>query len=461
MGRISQSFSTRSFLFPEIELLIRRKQNAVLHSPLDSTWTTHECRKPILVVTISTELFLSSPLFLSFECRMTNRPDFDQTLLSSLQSGDEQSSDDEIKTLDSSAVDNADADIDTTLASARCSSADVQTVYRELILIRTHLSEENTRLKKKADLLNQWEQRMRQTIEHGWQAHKEKFDAELNACKEKLNAATKDLKRTNETLVMFREQNSEMKRNVSDLREANDKLVEKNKQAEKRTENLVRLNQISEQKIKELEKTIEMNQKKNVLPPSVQDCSKSLDTASPCQRISVGDPCYEHSSLTPSRKCTVSLTRSSNARSADLIVVPTTPKTPTIASTDSLNFLFNWLSDITHSSLSEWPSSSPLASDTLERYSKLLTILADQASFCLHQTQSGLTLSFLRLVYLSLITIECPTTSGQTRHLHSCSYRRLCEQILRCDKNQVNSSEGFIAFDGFFILVQGTFAPVR
>ena len=392
---------------------------------------------------------------------MTNRPNLDQTLLSSLLSGDEQSSDDEIKTLDSSAVDNADADIDTTLASTRCSSADIQTVYRELILIRTRLSEENARLKKKADLLDQWEQRMRQTIEHGWQAHKEKCDAELNSCKEKLNAATKDLKRTNETLVMFREQNSELKRHATDFREANDKLMEKNKQAEKRTENLVRLNQISEQKIKELEKTIEMNQKKNASPPSVQECAKSVDTASSCQRSPAGDPCYEHSSLTSSRKCIESVSRSSNTRSVHLVVVTTVPKTPTIASTDSLNFLFNWLSDITHSSLSEWPSSSPLSSDTLERYSKLLTILADQASFCLHQSQSSLTLSFLRLVYLSLITIECPATSGQTRHLHSCSYRRLCEQILRCDKNQVNSTDWFIAFDEHFILVQGTSALAR
>ena len=44
---------------------------------------------------------------------------------------------------------------------------------------------------------------MRETIEHGWQAHKEKFDTELHSYKEKLNIATKDLKRTNENLQVF------------------------------------------------------------------------------------------------------------------------------------------------------------------------------------------------------------------------------------------------------------------
>jgi hypothetical protein len=113
-------------------------------------------------------------------------------------------------------------------------------------------------------------------------------------------------------------------------------------------------------------------------------------------------------------------------------------KTPSIASADSLIFLFNWLSDIAQTSLSEWPCSPSLTSDTLERYSKLLSILADQSSFCLNKSQSNLTLSYLKLVYFSLIIIECPTTSGQTRHLYSCSYRRLCEQILKCEKNQVS-----------------------
>ncbi|CAF1510350.1 unnamed protein product, partial [Adineta steineri] len=191
-----------------------------------------------------------------------NRVDLNQTILSSLNSGDEQSSDDEIKTLNSTAAtDNADADIDTTLASIRYSPANIQTVYNELLLIRQRLSQENERLKIKSDLLNQWEQRMRETIEHGWQAHKDKFDSELNIYKEKLNNVTKDFKRTNDSLQLLREQNSELKRNYNDLRETNDKLVEKTKQTEKRAENLIRLNQISEQKIKELEKTIEINKK--------------------------------------------------------------------------------------------------------------------------------------------------------------------------------------------------------
>jgi hypothetical protein len=89
--------------------------------------------------------------------------------------------------------------------------------------------------------------------------------------------------------------------------------------------------------------------------------------------------------------------------------------------------------------LLEWPCSPSLSSDTLERYSKLLTILVDQSTFCLNKGHTNLTLAYLKLVYYSLITIECPTTSGQTRHLHSCSYRRLCEQILKCEKNQVSS----------------------
>lgn len=120
-------------------------------------------------------------------------------------------------------------------------------------------------------------------------------------------------------------------------------------------------------------------------------------------------------------------------------IVTTTSKTPSIASADSLIFLFNWLSDISQTSINEWPSPSPLTSDTIERYSKLLTILADQSAFCLNKNHSNLILSYLKLVYFSLITIECPTTSGQTRHLYSCSYRRLCEQILKCEKNQVCS----------------------
>ncbi|CAF0890680.1 unnamed protein product [Adineta ricciae] len=327
-----------------------------------------------------------------------NYVDLNQTVLSSLHSGDEQSSDDEIKTLNSSSADHADADIDTTLASIRYSPANVQAVFGELQSIRQKLSEENERLKKKSDLLDQWEQRMRETIEHGWQAHKEKFDTEVNSYKEKLNVATKDLKRTNENLQVLREQNGELKRNLNDLRETNEKLVEKSKQAEKRAENLLRLNQIAEQKIKELEKAIESHKKPLSTPND--ECTKSL---------SIPDQSVEHSP---------------------------THKTPTIASTDSLIFLFNWLSDISQTSLSEWPMSSSIPSDSLERYSKLLTILADQSNFCLNKNHSNLILSYLKLVYYSLITIECPTTGGQTRHLHSCSYRRLCEQILKCEKNQ-------------------------
>jgi len=221
---------------------------------------------------------------------MTNCTELNQTILSSLQSGDEQSSDDEIKTLHSSSTDNADADIDTTLASVRYSSTNVQAVYNELLLIRQRLSHENERLKKKSDLLNQWEERMRQTIEHGWQAHKEKFDSELNTYKEKVNVMTKDLKRTNETLQLLREQNGELKRNLNESRETNEKLVEKNKQAEKRMENLVRLNQNFEQKIKELEKKL------------TEECTKLTENINTCRNTPLGDHGTEHHSSTASRK---------------------------------------------------------------------------------------------------------------------------------------------------------------
>jgi chromosome segregation ATPase len=208
---------------------------------------------------------------------MTNCIDLNQTVLSSLQSGDEQSSDDEIKTLNSSTSYHADADIDTTLASIRYSSTNIQAVYDELSLIRQRLSEENERLKKKSHLLNQWEDRMRQTIEHGWQAHKDKFDTELNTYKDKLNQMTKDFKRTNEALQLLREQNTELKRNANDLKETNEKLVEKNKQTEKRMENLVRLNQISEQKIKELEKSFELNKKTIPIINQNEESNTSID----------------------------------------------------------------------------------------------------------------------------------------------------------------------------------------
>jgi chromosome segregation ATPase len=232
---------------------------------------------------------------------MTNCVDLNQTVLSSLHSADEQSSDDEIKTLNSSATENADADIDTTLASIRYSSTNVQAVYSELLLIRQRLAEENERLKKKAALLDQWEQRMRETIEHGWQAHKEKFDTELNTYKEKLTLVTKDLKRTNDSLQVLREQNGELKRNVTDLRETNEKLVEKSKQAEKRAENLLRLNQISEQKIKELERTIELNKK---LSTQLNDeCTKSMENIHSSRTTSVAEQSSEHHSSTTSRKC--------------------------------------------------------------------------------------------------------------------------------------------------------------
>ena len=232
---------------------------------------------------------------------MTNCIDLNQTMLSSLQSGDEQSSDDEIKTLNSSSTENADADIDTTLASIHYSSTNIQAVYNELFLIRQRLSQENERLKKKSTLLNQWEQRMRETIQQGWQAHKDKFDTELNTYKEKLNLMTKDSKRINETLQLLREQNNELKHNVNDLRETNEKLVEKNKQAEKRTENLLRLNQISEQKIKELEKTIELNKKVTIINQT-EESTKLIENDNSCRNSSVGDHCYEHQSSTTSRK---------------------------------------------------------------------------------------------------------------------------------------------------------------
>lgn len=143
-----------------------------------------------------------------------------------------------------------------------------------------------------------------------------------------------------------------------------------------------------------------------------------------------------------------------------MATVTSSAKPPSIASTDSLIFLFNWLSETAQTVLAEWPSTPSLTSDTLERYSKLLSILADQSSYCFNRNHSGLTLSYLKLVYFSLITIECPTTSGQTRHLYSCSYRRLCEQILKCDKNQVGVAfERPRCLDG--VSVKGTSSSVR
>lgn len=195
------------------------------------------------------------------EEEMTTHTELNLSMLSSIQSGDEQSSDDEGKTVNttleetsSSATDDADADIDTTLASPRYSrtidNPHIQTVYNELALIRSRLSQEHERLKKKAQALNQWEERMRETIERGWQAHKEKFDCELNNSREKLTTITRDFKRTNDALQVLREQNGELKRTTIELRETNEKLIEKVKQTEKRAENLVRLNAIAEQKSK-------------------------------------------------------------------------------------------------------------------------------------------------------------------------------------------------------------------
>lgn len=234
---------------------------------------------------------------------MTNCADLNQTILSSLQSGDEQSSDDEIKTLYSSSVENGDADIDTTLASPRYLSMNVQSVYNELLLIRQRLAQENERLKKKSDLLNQWEERMRQTVELGWQAHKEKFDSEISSYKDKLNQVTKDFKRTTEALQLLREQNSELKRNLNDSRDTNEKLVEKMKQAEKRSENLLRLNQISEQKIKELEKAMEIN-KKLVGSNQNDEPTKLTENNIFGRNSSIGENCSEqHSSTTSSKYC--------------------------------------------------------------------------------------------------------------------------------------------------------------
>ena len=230
----------------------------------------------------------------SFLLTMSKRADLNETLLSSIQSGDEQSSDDDIKTLDSSSGELAD--IDTSLTTPRYSPTNVQMVYNELLLIKKRLSQENERLKKKADLLNQWEQRMRDTIEQGWQAHKEKFDTELNNYKDKINTMTKDMKRTNENLQVLRDQNAELKRNLHDARENNEKLIEKNKQIEKRMENLVRLNQISENKIKELEKSIETTNKKPIVASSVEEIPKIWDVVIPCRGGSSGEHCYEHSS---------------------------------------------------------------------------------------------------------------------------------------------------------------------
>lgn len=368
---------------------------------------------------------------------MLNRADVNQSLLSSIQSGEDLSSDDDIKTLDTSSGELAD--LDTTLSSPKYSSTDIQMVYNELLLIRTRLCEENDRLKKKAELLNQWEQRMRETILQGWQAHKDKVDGELNMYKEKLNVVTKDFKRTNESLQVLRDQNSELKRNLHETRENNEKLVEKNKQIEKRMENLIRLNQNFEQKIKELERTVEMLTKK---PSTTEEVSKSSssETAISCRNAVTGEPCYEHSSST-NQIGKLSEEKIPIEEMEEILIVlgKSNSTTPSIASTDSLIFLFNWLSDVAQSCITEWPPATPISSDTIEKYSKLLTILGDQSSFCLSRNHSGLTLSFLKLVYFSLITIECPTSSGQTRHLHSCSYRRLCDQISKCGKNQVRS----------------------
>ena len=325
---------------------------------------------------------------------MTNCEDLNQTLISSIRSGDEQSSDDEIRTLDTSSGEQAD--IDTSLASVRCSPNDIVAIYNELLLIRKRLAEENERLKKKDELLTEWEQRMRQTIEQGWQAHKDKFDAEINSYKEKSNVLNKDLKRTNESLQILRDQNNELKRNLAELKENHDKLIEKNKQTEKRAENLLRLNQIAEQKLKTIETA------KPPPPPVVE--------APP-------PPAVELPAIS-------------------------TAKSPSFASTESLIFLFNWLSDSAQSVFNDWPTcSNSLPAETIERYGKLLVLLADQTNVCLSRNSSPLTLAFLKLVYFSLITIECPTatpTNGQNhRTLYSSSYRRLCEQILKCEKSQV------------------------
>lgn len=372
----------------------------------------------------------------SFKSSMTNYTDLNQTVLSSVQSGDEQSSDDEIKTLFSSSSENGHADIDTTLASPRYVASNVQAVYSELALIRQRLAEENERLKKKSDLLNEWEQRMRETIEHGWQAHKEKFDTEVNSYKEKLNQMTKDFKRTNVALQVLRDQNSELKRNLNELRETNEKLVEKAKQAEKRSENLLRLNQISEQKIKELEKTIEMNKKLSIMNQN-EEATKLTENVNNGRNVSNENRSDEHNSPVNSRKNFLSKQKVFLSTIIFSFIAIIMPKTPSIASADSLIFLFNWLSNITQTSLSEWPSPSTTP-ETIERYSKLINILVDQSSFCLNKNHSNLILSYLKLVYFSLIAIECPNTPGQTRQLYSCSYRRLCELILKCDKNQVS-----------------------
>ncbi|CAF4443681.1 unnamed protein product, partial [Adineta steineri] len=111
--------------------------------------------------------------------------------------------------------------------------------------------------------------------------------------------ATKDFKRTNDSLQLLREQNSELKRNYNDLRETNDKLVEKTKQTEKRAENLIRLNQISEQKIKELEKTIEIN-KKFLLNNPNGECRKSTENIHSSRTTSITDQSNEHHSSTTS-----------------------------------------------------------------------------------------------------------------------------------------------------------------
>lgn len=328
---------------------------------------------------------------------MTNCEDLNRTLISSIRSGDEQSSDDDIKTLDTSSGEQAD--IDTSLASVRCSSNDIVAIYNELLLIRTRLAEENERLKKKDELLIEWEKRMRSTIEQGWQAHKDKFDGEINSYKEKINVLNKELKRTNESLQILRDQNNELKRNFNELKENHDKLIEKTKQTEKRAENLLRLNQIAEQKSKTIPQP--------VAPPP---------PAPPIEPMPIVNS------------------------------IVSTTKSPSIASTDSLIFIFNWLSDNAQHSFNDWPNCSTcLAAETVERYGKLIAILSDQTNVCFGRNSSQLTLAFLKLIYFSLITIECPTSTssnGQNhRVFYSSSYRRLCEQILKCEKTQVKRSK--------------------
>ncbi|CAF0981570.1 unnamed protein product, partial [Didymodactylos carnosus] len=318
-----------------------------------------------------------------------------------------------------------DADIDTSFNSQHSVNEmkvkAVASVYDELNIIRQKLHAENERLKKKAFELDEWEKRVKlcikTEIDKRLLVQKEKYENELIQYKEQLTKLIKDNKRLNDTLQVLRESNEQLKKKLYETEEINEKLKIQIKQTEKRSENLLRLNDINEQKVKDLEKVSlnSYNEKLLTIKKSqnLNECSKSTDTnQSCCRNTSIGEFCLEHN--TSSKQ----ISPINNASSS---------KTSSIASVDCLNFLFNWLCEITQLAMSnEWPltsSSNELIPSNIEKYSKLLSLLADQSNYYINNSK-------LTLTYLTLIYVECPTNTT-TRHLYSCSYRRICEQILK------------------------------